>query len=167
MRTIYLRWARHLPARPTSWISPVSRRRRQHRPDRDAGFTMVELLVVLAILALIAAFVVPNVFNILGGAKQDAAKVQIERLGGVLDIYLLDIGSYPSTDQGLRALVEQPSEINRWNGPYIKSENALIDPWGNPYQYRSPGETEPYVIFSYGADGREGGEGDAADIGSR
>ncbi len=141
--------------------SPVKRLARRRR---QAGFTMIELLVVLAILIVIAGFVVPNFFNILGGAKHDAAKIQIERLGSVLDIYLLDIGSYPTTNQGLDALLDRPSNVVKWNGPYIKNKTTLVDPWGRPYEYRGPGEHGPYDLFSLGADGREGGEDDAKDI---
>ncbi len=135
---------------------------RRHR--REAGFTMVELLVVLAILALIATFAATNVFNILGGAKSDAAEIQIGRLSSVLDLYLVDTGGYPTTEEGLAALVRKPPNAGKWNGPYLKNETALTDPWGNPYLYREPGDNGPYDIISLGSDGQEGGEGDAKDI---
>ena len=131
---------------------------------RERGLTLIELLVVLLILSLIAAFAVPRVMKYLGGARSDAAAIQIERLGGILDLYRLDMGRYPATDDGLRALVEVPMEAGRWNGPYLKKENSLIDPWGEPYEYRFPGDHGEYDLFTLGADGREGGDGEAADV---
>lgn len=128
------------------------------------GFTMVELLVVIAILGLIGAFAVPALINQLGGAKVDAAKIQIDRLGGILDLYALDVGQYPSEDSGLNALLEKPVEAERWNGPYLKKADALVDPWGKPYLYRFPGENGEYDLYSLGADGQEGGEDKDADI---
>ncbi len=143
----------------------LSKRRAKNSPThRQSGFTMVELLVVLAILALIATFAASNVFNILGGAKEDAAKIQIERLSSVLDLYLLDTGRYPSTEEGLRALIQKPADVARWNGPYVKNEASLVDPWGNPYVYSQPGPAGPYQIVSLGADGKVGGEGAEKDI---
>lgn len=130
----------------------------------ERGFTLVELLVVLVILGLIAAFVAPRVIKYLGSAKTDAAAIQIERFSGVLDLYRLEVGRYPSSDEGLRALVEQPVGVEKWNGPYIKKADALIDPWGRPYEYQSPGEHGDYDLFTLGADGSEGGEGEDRDI---
>ena len=131
---------------------------------RERGLTLIELLVVLLILSLIAAFAVPRVMKYLGGARSDAAAIQVERLGGILDLYRLDMGRYPGTDDGLRALVEAPFEAGRWNGPYLKKENSLIDPWGEPYEYRFPGDHGEYDLFTLGADGREGGDGEDADV---
>ena len=131
---------------------------------RERGLTLIELLVVLLILSLIAAFAVPRVMKYLGGAKSDAAAIQVERLGGILDLYRLDMGRYPGTDDGLRALVEAPFEAGRWNGPYLKKENSLIDPWGEPYEYRFPGDHGDYDLFTLGADGREGGDGEDTDV---
>ena len=131
---------------------------------RERGLTLIELLVVLLILSLIAAFAVPRVMKYLGGARSDAAAIQVERLGGILDLYRLDMGRYPGTDDGLRALVEAPFEAGRWNGPYLKKENSLIDPWGEPYEYRFPGDHGDYDLFTLGADGREGGDGEDADV---
>ena len=131
---------------------------------RERGLTLIELLVVLLILSLIAAFAVPRVMKYLGGARSDAATIQIERLGGVLDLYRLDVGRYPGTEDGLRALVEAPVEAGRWNGPYLKKENSLIDPWGEPYQYLAPGAHGDYDLFTLGADGRDGGDGEDADV---
>ncbi len=131
---------------------------------RERGLTLIELLVVLLILSLIAAFAVPRVMKYLGGARSDAAAIQIERLGGILDLYRLDMGRYPATDEGLQALVEAPVESERWNGPYLKKENSLIDPWGEPYQYLAPGDHGEYDLFTLGADGAEGGDGEDADV---
>ena len=131
---------------------------------RERGLTLIELLVVLLILSLIAAFAVPRVMKYLGGARSDSAAIQIERLGGILDLYRLDMGRYPGTEDGLRALVEAPMEAERWNGPYLKKENSLIDPWGEPYEYLAPGDHGEYDLFTLGADGRDGGDGEDADV---
>jgi len=139
--------------------TPKEKRRRRQR-----GMTLVELLVVLLIIALIAAFAVPRVMNYLGGARHDAAGIQIERLGGILDLYRLDMGRYPSTDEGLQALIEAPVQAERWNGPYVKKAESLIDPWGKPYEYRAPGDHGDYDLFTLGADDAEGGDGEDADV---
>lgn len=128
------------------------------------GFTLVELLVVLVIIGLLASIAAPQVIRYLGGAKVDTAKVQIERLSGILDLYRLEIGSYPDDDVGLRALVEAPPGVERWNGPYLDGDDALTDPWGNPYEYRFPGERGAFDLYSLGADGQQGGEGENADV---
>lgn len=128
-----------------------------------SGFTLLELLVVLAILAMLAAVATPQVLKYLGSAKFDTAKVQIENLGGALDLYKFETGRYPSTQEGLSALVAAPTGVARWNGPYLKSANALNDPWGRPYVYRSPGSRGPYDLSSLGADGQPGGEGENRD----
>lgn len=138
-------------------------KRRQGR-RRERGLTLVELLVVLLIIALIAAFAVPQVMKYVGGARADAANIQIERLGGILDLYRLDVGSYPSTADGLTALLEKPAGIDRWNGPYIKNADPLTDPWGRPYEYRSPGEHGEYDLYTLGADNQTGGDGEDADV---
>jgi general secretion pathway protein G len=121
------------------------------------------LLVVLLILALIAAFAVPRVMNYLGGARSDAAAIQIERLGGILDLYRLDTGHYPTTEDGLQALIEAPADATGWNGPYLKKADSLVDPWGRPYEYQSPGSHGGYDLFTLGADASEGGDGEDAD----
>lgn len=137
---------------------------KRFRRARQRGFTLVELLVVLVILGLIAAFAVPQVMNYLGGARTDSAKIQIQRLASVLDLYRLNIGSYPSESEGLVALVEQPDGAAAWNGPYLQSADSLTDPWGRPYEYRRPGTRGDYDLYSLGADGREGGEGEDRDV---
>lgn len=134
------------------------------RRRRQAGFTLVELLVVLVILGLVAAIAAPNLIRYLGGAKTDAAKVQIERLSTVLDLYRLEVGAYPTQQEGLRALVEKPNGAARWNGPYLKKADALVDPWGKPYVYRYPGRNGEFDLISLGADGAEGGEGENQDL---
>ena len=130
----------------------------------ERGLTLIELLVVLLILALIAAFAVPRVLSYLGGARSDAAGIQIERLGGILDLYRLDNGRYPETSEGLQALLEAPTDSPRWNGPYLKKADSLIDPWGRPYEYRAPGDHGEYDLFTLGADEAEGGDGEDADL---
>jgi general secretion pathway protein G len=136
----------------------VSDRRR-----RERGLTLVEMLVVLLIIGLIASFAVPQVMTYVGGARRDAAAVQVKRLGGILDLYRLDVGAYPTTEQGLDALLREPRGATRWNGPYLQQPDALTDPWGRPYEYRAPGEHGAYDLYSLGADGRPGGEGENAD----
>lgn len=136
----------------------------EHEPRRNRGFTLLELLVVLAILALIAAFAGPQVLKYLGGAKSDAARVQIDNLATTLDLYRLEVGRYPSEDEGLTALVERPAGAERWNGPYVRKRGALIDPWGVPYRYGFPGEHGDFDLSTLGGDNAEGGEGEDQDI---
>jgi general secretion pathway protein G len=131
---------------------------------RRGGFSLIELLVVLVILGLLAGLVGPRVMKYLGGAKTDSAKLQIEDLGAALDLYRLEVGSYPTTDQGLEALVNEPDGVAGWNGPYLKKSFVPPDPWGNDYEYRFPGEHGEYDIVSYGADGQPGGEGESGDV---
>lgn len=131
-----------------------------------SGFTLVEILVVVAILGMIIGLVGPRVMKQLGGAKADTAKLQIEDLGAALDLYFLDTGAYPSTSEGLAALVEKPGNTDKWNGPYLKKTTVPKDPWDNDYNYSSPGQNGAYDLYSYGADKNPGGEGDNADINS-
>ncbi len=136
----------------------------RHRLLRLQGFTLIELLVVLAILALLAGLVGPQVMNSLRDSKTKTAKLQIEDFGAGLDLYSLDVGHYPSTEEGLNALVGDPGASNKWRGPYLKKSLIPQDPWGNDYQYRHPGEHGPYDLFSLGSDNREGGDGEAQDV---
>jgi general secretion pathway protein G len=125
---------------------------------------LVELLVVLAILGLLVALAAPRVIKYLGTAKSDTAHIQIEKLGGVLDLYRLEVGRYPTEQEGLESLVERPPQVDAWNGPYLKNRDALTDPWGKPYVYRSPGEHGEYDLYTLGADSKEGGEGEDKDV---
>jgi len=129
------------------------------------GFTLVELLVVLVILGLLAGLVGPTVLNQLGGAKSKTARVQIADLEQAAELFKLDVGRFPSSDEGLGALVNKPGSAPGWNGPYLK-KSMPNDPWGNPYRYASPGRQGAIDIYSYGADGVAGGEGENADIGN-
>jgi len=130
----------------------------------EAGFTLIEILVVITIIGLIMGLVGPRVLNYLTQSKVKAATIQIESLDGALDLYFLDIGRYPTTAQGLAALVQRPGGVSAWNGPYLKNGNVPSDPWSHPYLYRSPSDHGPYEIVSLGSDGQEGGTGAAADI---
>jgi general secretion pathway protein G len=134
------------------------------RSRRPNGFTLVELLVVLAILGLLVALAAPRVIKYLGSAKSDTARIQIEKLGGILDLYRLEIGRYPGEQEGLRALVERPGQVDAWDGPYLKNRESLTDPWGKPYVYRMPGEHGDYDLYTLGADSKEGGDGEDRDI---
>ncbi len=136
-----------------------------NRRFRSSGFTLIELLVVLAILALLAGVVGPKVMKQLGGAKSKTAKIQLEELASALDMYRLDVGRYPSTDEGLQGLVEKQGNAASWNGPYLR-KGMPKDPWNYEYHYRSPGEHGEYDIFSYGADNSAGGESENKDVNS-
>ena len=144
----------------------LARRRRGLVRGRhnERGFTLVEMLVVITIIALIMALVGPRVLNYLTDAKIKTARIQISSLENALDLYYLDANRYPTTSEGLRALIERPGGTVVWTGPYLKGDAVPNDPWGRPYVYRSPGEHGTYDIMSYGADGQEGGAGSDADI---
>jgi general secretion pathway protein G len=144
-------------------------RQRQQRPRRrarggEAGFTLVEILVVITIIGLIMALVGPRVLNYLAESKVKAARIQVESFASSLDLFYLDAGRYPSTSEGLAALAQRPGGVDAWNGPYLRTGQVPNDPWGHAYVYRSPGEHGPYDLVSYGADGHQGGTGTAADI---
>ncbi len=136
---------------------------RMARLHRQAGFTLLELLIVVIILGLLAALVGPRLFGTLDKAKRQVAKTQIELLSGALDQFRLDVGRYPTTDETLEALVAPPEGLERWNGPYLE-KGVPKDPWGRPYVYKSPGEHGEYDIISLGLDGEVGGSGEGADI---
>jgi general secretion pathway protein G len=139
-------------------------------PDRfvpDAGqhgFTLVEMLVVITIIGLIMGLIGPRVLNYLSESKVKTARIQLQSFASALDLFYLDAGRFPSTSEGLTALIRQTPGVSAWNGPYLKGGNVPKDPWNNGYVYRSPGERGPYDIMSYGSDGQEGGSGVAADI---
>lgn len=130
---------------------------------RARGFTLIELLVVLAILTLLAGLVGPAVMNKFGGAKVKTAGIQIADLDKTLEVFKLDVGRYPTTEEGLDALIKRPPSANGWAGPYIKGELPK-DPWGNAYRYANPGSQGAVEILSLGSDGAPGGEGEAADL---
>lgn len=135
---------------------------------RAAGFTLIELLIVMAIIGLLAALVGPRVFGHLGASKTKATAAQIEMFGSALDAYRLDVGRYPTTEQGVAVLWEKPQaedQAAKWRGPYLKKA-VDKDPWGGTWVYRSPGSHGDYDLSSLGADGREGGSGEDADINS-
>ena len=135
------------------------------RSKRQRGFTLMELLVVLAILGLLMSLVGPRVLNQLGGAKTKTAGIQIKDLEQSLEMYKLDVGRFPTTEEGLSALVTRPGSAAGWNGPYLKSDVPL-DPWKREYHYKYPGEKGELDIYSYGQDGQAGGESEDADVGS-
>lgn len=137
----------------------------KYKPD-EKGFTLLELLVVLGIIALLAGIVGPQVMKHMGASKTKAARVQIEDLAAALDMYKLDVGKYPTTEQGLSALVEKPADSKRWNGPYLRKTKVPQDPWIQAYRFASPGEHGRFDLYSYGADDKEGGEGEDQDINS-
>jgi len=129
----------------------------------NKGFTLIELLVVMIIIGLLAALVGPRFIRQEEKAKVKAAKAQIELLSTALDTFRLDVGRYPTSQEGLEALRTQPGGVERWDGPYLKKD-VPTDPWGKPYVYKSPGDHGPFDILSYGADGTAGGDGDNRDI---
>ena len=134
-----------------------------HHNRKDRGFTLIELLIVMIILGLLAALVGPRMFGKVGKSQQKAAKSQISLFETAIDTYRLDVGRFPTTQQGLAALREKPDDADNWDGPYLPKEIPL-DPWGNPYEYKYPSEHSDYEIISYGADKQPGGDGDDADI---
>ena len=132
----------------------------------ERGFTLLELLVVLAILGLLAAIVGPQVIRYLGSSRSQTAHVQAKNIVAALELYKLDAGRYPSVEEGLGALVKAPASESSWNGPYLADAKALNDPWGKPYLLKVPGEHGEVDVYSYGADGVSGGTGEAKDVGN-
>jgi len=130
---------------------------------KKKGFTLIEILVVVAIIGLLASLVAPKLFNKLASSKRKIAKAQIELIGNALDAFKLDVGRYPTTEEGLKVLWRNPGNIPNWDGPYLPKP-IKKDPWGHPYVYKSPGEHGPYDLMSYGADGKQGGTGENKDI---
>ena len=139
--------------------------KRERRHDAgQRGFTLVEMLVVISIIGLIMGLIGPRVLNYLSESKVKAAKIQLQSFAGALDLFYLDAGRFPSTSEGLAALMQRTPGVAAWNGPYLMGNVLPNDPWSHPYAYRAPGNHAPYEITSYGSDGQEGGSGLAADI---
>ncbi len=146
----------------TSFAGNTEKDHKDPRDGAQAGFTLVELLVVLAIIALLATLIGPKVLGYLGGARRDTVQMQIRNLSSAVDLYYLSTGVYPTAEQGLNALVDAPAGQPGWSGPYIQNRSALTDPWGHAYVYaKTP---TGYVITSLGRDGKPGGDGEDADI---
>ena len=137
--------------------------RYQHKTSHF-GFTLLELLVVLVILGLLASLVGPQVLRQLSGSKTKTAALQIKELGTALDLYRLEVGRYPTSSEGLEALIRQPADTRGWNGPYLTKKTLPQDPWGNDYQYRAPGQQGEFDLFSLGADNQQGGTGEDQDV---
>jgi len=138
----------------------------RHHRRAITGFTLVELLVVLAILGLLAGLVGPRILGQLGGAKSKTAAVQIKDLEQASELFKLDVGRFPNNEEGLEALVTRPGSVGGWKGPYLKKATIPKDPWGNPYHYESPGKRGDIDIYSLGADNGPGGEDENADVGN-
>jgi general secretion pathway protein G len=145
-------------------ITPARNRPRAPRCVR--GFTLIELLVVVVIIGLLAGIVAPRYFGQVGKSNTNVARAQIEQLGKALDTYRLDVGTYPTTDQGLQALITKPDGVDRWAGPYLQKQVVPGDPWGRAYHYKAPGDHGDYDLSSYGSDGQPGGAGEAQDVNS-
>jgi general secretion pathway protein G len=139
---------------------------RWHDAGAALGFTLLELMVVLLILALLATIAAPRVTHYLTRAKIGSARIQVDALGAAVDAFNLDVGRFPTEEEGLRVLVDRPQDAQGWDGPYLRKRESLIDPWRHPYRYRRPGKSGDYDVFSWGADGKEGGEDDASDVGT-
>ncbi len=133
---------------------------------RMRGMTLIEILVVLVLIGIVLGIVGGNFIGKGEKAKADAAKIEIGQISQTLDLYKLEVGRYPSSQEGLQALISAPAGVANWNGPYWKKSVVPKDPWGNEYKYASPGSKGPYEIVSLGADGKEGGEGPDKDISS-
>jgi general secretion pathway protein G len=132
--------------------------------NRMAGMTLIEILVVLVLIGIVLGIVGGNFIGRGEKAKADAAKIEIGQIGQALDLFKLEVGRYPTSQEGLQALIGAPPGLTNWNGPYWKKSTLPKDPWGNEYKYSAPGQHGPYDILSYGADGKEGGEGPNKDI---
>ena len=137
-------------------------RRRDRRADE--GYTLLELLVVIAILALIVAFATPQVIGYFSRSKTQAAGIEISNITSALDLYRLDVGSYPTNEQGLGALLTRPAGVTKWEGPYLTRNDGIIDPWGRPFLYQAPQGDMTYTVSSLGADGKPGGTDEDQDL---
>ena len=150
------------PQNPARAAVPAQTRQGRRALDQT-GFTLIELLIVVIILGVLAGLVGPRLFGRVGQSRQAAARVQIELLGAALDQFKLDVGRYPNSQEGLQALQQSPGNASGWEGPYLKKDIPR-DPWGNPYQYKAPGEHGEYDLSSLGSDGSAGGDGEARDV---
>ena len=146
---------------PASRLGPLALTRRR---EVSAGFSFIELIVVLAILGLLATVVGPRIMDRFSKGKSEIAKLQISQLEGALGLFRFDVGRYPTTSESLEALIENLGGIQNWSGPYLDKRSLPKDPWGNDYEYRSPGQNGDFDLWSKGADGTEGGQDDSADI---
>jgi general secretion pathway protein G len=135
----------------------------RRRAPRANGFTLIELLVVVVIIGLLAGLVAPRYFGQVGKSNVNITRAQIDSLGKALDQYRLDVGVYPTSEQGLQALITKPEGVDRWQGPYLQKQ-VPADPWGRAYHYKAPGDHSDYDLYSYGADGQPGGTGENVDI---
>lgn len=136
------------------------------RKRREAGFTLVELLVVMVILVLLASLIGPRVIGYLGSSRTKTAQLQIESFRSSLELFHLDVGRYPTSTEGLNVLVQRPPGLAGWNGPYLTKSTLPPDPWGRPYLYKAPGKNGPFDIYTFGRDGKQGGADEDADVGS-
>jgi general secretion pathway protein G len=163
---IYNMWPRGIQ-RPEESLEPGSRRAEiaaASSTGHEDGFTLIEILVVITIIGLLMSLVGPRVLTYLSESKVKAATIQEQSFASSLDLFYLDLGHYPSTSEGLAALVQRPAGETGWNGPYLQKGYVPNDPWGHPYSYRSPSEHGPYEIVSLGSSGKEGGTGTAVAI---
>lgn len=142
------------PARSHAW----------RRQRADAGFSLIEVLIVLGIVALLATVVTPQVLRYLGRARVETARIQLSAITTALELYAIDNGGFPPQQEGLAALVRPPGGATRWRGPYLKKADGLLDPWGRPYGYRAPGRQSAYEVFTLGRDNAPGGDGEDQDI---
>lgn len=151
-----------IPARPPRILCRLANERSRGR--FGSGFTLIELLVALIIIGLLAAVVAPKIMSYVGSSRTESARLQLEHLASGLELYRLDFGAYPDEHDGLKALVEQPSGAVGWMGPYLARQSLPVDPWGRAFGYRLPGEHGPFDLYSLGADGRAGGDGEDEDV---
>lgn len=144
----------------------LARKRKTTARTGERGYSLLELLVVLAILGLIIAIAAPRVIGYFDASKAKAAQIQIANIAAALDLYYLANGAYPSDQQGLKALVERPEAVQDWDGPYLNRADGIIDPWERPYLYKQPGTHGKFDVSTLGADGKDGGEDENRDLGS-